>query len=278
MITVFKMINGLDRRILFIIIAISVILPLIRPIGLPVAVTPITQTAYDVVDSLKEGDRLLLSFDFDPASEPELFPMAKCVIRHCFRKNIRVVAIALWAQGPMECKKAFDEVTSEYEFKNKVYGKDYINLGVRPSYLATVKGMGTSFPNTFPVDFNEKPVADFEIMKGLNNYKEIGAIFSLTTGSVGISTYLALAQLQYNVKVTGGCTAVSALEYYPYLQSKQLLGLLEGMKGASEYEKLIKMPGKATSAMEPQSIVHIVLIFFILLANLSQYVLKGYKH
>ena len=36
---------------------------------------------------------------------------------------------------------------------------------------------------------------------------------------------------RYNVPIVSGCTAVSAPEYYPYVQSGQLLGLLGGLAG-----------------------------------------------
>jgi len=39
--------------------------------------------------------------------------------------------------------------------------------------------------------------------------------------------------------VAVGVTAVMAADLYPYLQSGQLVGMLAGLKGAAEYEKLV---------------------------------------
>ncbi len=270
--TFFKMINTMDRRIIFLAMFIAVIIPLIKPLALPIKVTPNTRDAYNILEKLNPGDKLLLSFDYDPASGPELQPMAKAVITHCFRKDIKIIAIALWPQGPMMAKKAFDSLVSEHEFNGKKYGIDYVNLGVQPSYVAVVQGMGNSIPDVFPTDFFGNKTTDFEIMKNVKNYRDIAAIFSLTTGSAGISTYVTIANAQHKTIVTGGCTAISSLEYYPYLQSKQLSGLVEGLKGASEYEQLVGKPGLATSGMDVQSVVHMMLIFFIVLANISQIV------
>ena len=266
----FTIINTLDRRIIFLAMLIAVVIPLINPLALPVKITPNTTSAYDVIDKLNPGDRLLLSFDYDPASSPELQPMAKAVITHCFRKDVKIIAVALWPQGPMMAKKAFESLSAEPEFKGKKYGVDFVNLGVQPSYVAVVKGMGDSIPGVFPTDFFGNKTLDFEIMKNIKNYRDIAAIFSLTTGSAGISTYVTIANAQHKSIVTGGCTAISSLEYYPYLQSGQLTGLVEGLKGASEYELKVGKPGLATSGMDVQAVVHMMLIFFILLANLSQ--------
>jgi len=266
----FNWVNTLDRRIIFLMVALAAILPLIRPLDLPVRITPNSQNVYNLIDTMTAGDTLLISFDYDPASAPELQPMAKAIVRQCFKKGIKIVAVALWPQGPMMAKNAFADLTATLDFSDKKYGVDYVNLGYKPSPVAVVQGIGESFESVFPNDFLGNPTKNLELMKTVKNYNSVKAVFSLTTGSVGIGTYITLANAQYRVKVIGGCTAISSLEYYPYIQSKQLLGLVEGLKGASEYEKLVKKAGLATAGMDVQAVVHMLLIFFIALANVSQ--------
>jgi hypothetical protein len=67
--------------------------------------------------------------------------------------------------------------------------------------------------------------------------------------------------------MVGGTTGVTAPEMYPYYQSKQLLGLLEGLKGAAEYEKLLGYKGSATKGMDAQSTGHWMMVVFIVLGN-----------
>src|SRR5947208_988685 len=62
-------------------------------------------------------------------------------------------------------------------------------------------------------------------------------------------------------------TALSAPEYYPYLQAGQLLGLLGGMAGAAEYEKLRGEKGAATRGMDAQSMAHVFVAVMILAGN-----------
>ncbi|MCJ7507431.1 MAG: hypothetical protein MUO85_01715, partial [candidate division Zixibacteria bacterium] len=64
---------------------------------------------------------------------------------------------------------------------------------------------------------------------------------------------------------------------YSYLQTKQLVGLLGGMKGAAEYEKLSKNYGRAMVGMDPQSIIHLLIIFFIVIGNIGYFVTKKSK-
>jgi hypothetical protein len=65
-----------------------------------------------------------------------------------------------------------------------------------------------------------------------------------------------------------GVTAVSATQYYPYLDTGQLKGLLGGLKGAAEYEKMVEEPGLATMGMDAQSIVHLMTVIIVVVTNI----------
>nr|HPR18554.1 hypothetical protein [Candidatus Cloacimonadota bacterium] len=67
-----------------------------------------------------------------------------------------------------------------------------------------------------------------------------------------------------------GVTGVSAPGILPYVnQQKQLTGLLAGLKGAAEYEFLLKSPGTATAGMDAQSLAHLLIIIFIVIGNIN---------
>jgi len=61
---------------------------------------------------------------------------------------------------------------------------------------------------------------------------------------------------------------------YPLLQTGQVNGLIGGLRGAAEYEKLVQFSGKATAGMDAQSATHFLIIVLIGLCNLF-YVLTG---
>jgi hypothetical protein len=58
-------------------------------------------------------------------------------------------------------------------------------------------------------------------------------------------------------------------QFVPYLQSGQLKGMLKGIGGSAEYERLINKPGEAMAGMEGQSLAHLVVLAFILIGNLA---------
>lgn len=262
---------NIDRRIIFVAITLAIIIPLLTPMGLPIKTTAHVQNVYNFIENLPDGSNVLVSFDYDPASAPEVHPMALAVLRHCFMKHHKVIIIALWPQGASMAIDALSEVTPDYDVK---YGEDYINLGFKTGGTILIKLMGASIRDAFPADIEGRDIAQFPIMDNIRNYDDISLIMSLSAGDPGIPAWVVVAQAQYHTPVAGGCTAVSAPQFFAYLQSKQLTGLLSGLKGAAEYETLVEKPGTATIYMDAQSVAHLVIIVFIVFANLSFFVFR----
>ena len=57
---IFLKIGKIDRRWIFIIIAVVVIIPLIVPIGLPIRATDTSKSVYDALENLPKGSNVLL--------------------------------------------------------------------------------------------------------------------------------------------------------------------------------------------------------------------------
>ena len=263
----------IDRRIIFLVIAVSVVVPLLVPLGMRVKVTSQTETVYNEVENLPAGSNVLVAFDYDPAAAPEVHPMALAFLHHCFNKKHKVIIMALWPQGAQLAVSAMGEMMQEFDLE---YGRDYVNLGYKPGGDIVIKSLGASFPKVFPRDMAGASTADLPMMAEVRNLKDIDLIMALSAGDPGIPAWVRVANALYQRKVVGGCTAVSAPQFFPYLQTGQLLGLLGGLKGAAEYEIVTDYPGKASRRMDSQSIAHVVIILFILFANVSYFILR--KH
>ena len=48
-------------------------------------------------------------------------------------------------------------------------------------------------------------------------------------------------------------------------------GMMGGLAGAAEYETLVQASGTATEGMRPQSVVHLIIIAFIILGNVMYF-------
>ncbi|MDD4687715.1 MAG: hypothetical protein PHH38_06505 [Candidatus Cloacimonetes bacterium] len=265
-----------ERRIIFTILFIAVALPLIFPIGWTTEVSEYTRMAYNLIDTTPADKVVIISFDYDPSTMTELQPMAEAMIEHAFMKNQRVIATALWPMGVQMAEQAFTTVLENYPDKKR--GADFVNLGYKVGGMVTVQAMGRNLKEVFPSDNQNILYDDIPMLQNVKRLKDIAWISSLSSGVPGIKEWMMVARDNYGVPVTGGCTAISAPGFFPYVnEQRQLYGLLGGLKAASEYESLIGRLGNATTKMDAQSIAHLLILVFIAVGNVKAYRTRGRK-
>ncbi|MBU1947666.1 MAG: hypothetical protein KJ927_03035, partial [Candidatus Eisenbacteria bacterium] len=259
----FVTIVEMDRRIIFLCIFISVAIPLFFPMGFPIQPSKEVVTLYEAVEALPVGSVVYLAADLDPGSMPELYPMMEAGMRHMFRKNLKVVAGCLWPAAPPLVDEAFRDIgIGEY---NKTYGVDFVNLGFKEGREVVMVSLGKSIPETFPADYRGTPVGSIPMMEGIETIHDIDLIFNVSAGYPGTKEWVQQVQSRFDIRIVAGVTAVSAPEFYPYIQSGQLAGLLGGLAGAAEYEVLLRQPGSGVKGMDAQSLGHLVIVGFIIL-------------
>ncbi|MFQ5905459.1 MAG: hypothetical protein ACE5JA_02710, partial [bacterium] len=101
------------------------------------------------------------------------------------------------------------------------------------------------------------------------------------SGSTIPILWVLYAGVRYHQQVGVGTTAVSAAQYYPWLQTGQFVGMLGGLKGAAEYERLNEKMGirqarkRATIGMGSQSIAHLLMIVLIVLGNIAYFLTRS---
>lgn len=273
----FHALAKIDRKIIFIILAVVIIIPLLKPIGLISRVSSRALDLFNAVDAIPPGKTLMISIDFDPGSMPELYPMLTSILRHAFAKDVKVVVLGLWLTGMGLGEQALELTSNEY---NKVYGQDYVFLGWRSGILPVILGMGEDIKKAFPTDYYGRSLDSSPMMNNIKNYRDIPFFVTLSAGDPGMNTWIAYAQSRYGLRMGAGVTAVSAADAYPYLQTGQLTGLLGGMKGASEYEFLVKEKGYSTAltpasqAMDSQSLAHLLILVLIVLGNIGYFFIR----
>ena len=278
--TIFIKLGSLDRRIIFFVIGLSVLIPLLKPdwVRLPIRPKIHSQIVFNELDKLEAGSKLLLSFEYGPSTKPEIHPMAIALLKHMFVKDVKIYATALWADGNFMSTDAFNEVAEQY---GKIYGVDYVNLGFRPGQEAVIKGIASDIRFLYNIDIKGKSLNEIPMMDGIVNINDFDFVFSLSAGFPGSKEWVQYACDPHNIPMSTGGTSIQVTDIIPYVENNQILGILAGMPGAAEYENLvdaklrdigeISIPGKATGMMAAQSIAHVVIVLFIILGNISYY-------
>ena len=280
---IFILLGSLDRRIIFLIVGLSVLIPLLKPewVTLPIRITPESQVMFNEMNKLNEGDKLLLSFEYGPSTKPEIHPMSIAILKHMYAKNILVYGFALWPDGNFMSTEVFSDVSDDYD---KKYGVDYVNLGYRPGGEAVIKGIASDIRTLYTVDLQGTSINDIPMMKDVINIEDFDFVFSLSAGYPGSTEWVQFACDPKNIPLSTGCTSIQATDILPYVKNGQIRGILAGMPGAAEYESLgeeglqkmeinIK-PGEASGMMAAQSIAHVVIVLFIILGNITYYITR----
>src|SRR6185503_15867636 len=264
---------GLDRRIIFVLIFLATGLPLLFPVNLPITASPRVRAAYDTVDRQPAGTYVLMSLDYEPDIKAELQPMAIAVLRHCFRKGLKPIVLTLYPAAPGLIERALN-IAGEAEGKKR--NEDYVFLGYKSGSQSVILGLGESIRTMFPNDFWGTPLDQIPMMKGKNSFADFPLVINLSGSSIA-DYYIRIAATRYQRPMVLGATAVMATDYYPYLSSKQILGLIGGMKGAAEYEKLMDITGDARRGMDAQSLIHVTIALLVLLGNLALFLSGGLR-
>ena len=174
----------------------------------------------------------------------------------------------LWNAGPGLVEETLNDVARE--FPGKTYGVDWVNLGYKAGDDAVMVLMGQGIKNAFPRDYRGNETASLPLMQSVRDYSSFPLLVNISAGFPGTKEWVQQVQSRFHLPMVAGVTAVSAPEYYPYLQSGQLHGLLGGMAGAAEYEKVRGEKGTATKGMDAQSLAHIFVALCIVLGNVVQ--------
>ena len=261
-------IMNMDRRVIFILVALVVIFPTLVPVRMPITVSEPTRNLYDFIEALPSGSTIMIAFDYGPSSLAEPEPMAKAVMQHCFSKEIKIIGMTLLPNTPTLAHKLMRKIAAE---NNAVYGEDYVFLGYRPGTLQVILGMGTDISSVFETDYENKTVDEIPMMENITNYDQIDLLLDLASGST-TEAWIIYANTRYGVKIAAGVTAVIIAQMYPYLQTGQLIGLMPGYLGAAEYEKLLNAPGDGTIGLNTATYAHLLIIGLVILGNIAFFI------
>ena len=278
---IFVSLGSLDRRVIFLIVGLSVLIPLLNPewIALPIAPDENTMKVFNEIDRLQSGSKVLLSFEYGPSTMPEIHPMAVALLRHMFTKKLKIYGIALWPDGNFMSTDAFEATADDF---GKKYGIDYVNLGYKPGGEAVIKGIASDIPTLYPMDLKGDAIEGISMMKDIKNVEDFDFVFSLSAGFPGSKEWVQYATDPKKIPMSTGCTSIQVTDIVPYVENEQIRGILAGMPGAAEYEELVKVelekmgiyvqPGEASSMMSAQSMAHVVIVLFIIFGNITYYI------
>jgi hypothetical protein len=135
-----------------------------------------------------------------------------------------------------------------------------------------VKGIVSNIRKLYSTDARGTLTDKIPMMEGINQLADFDFIFTASAGYPGTVEWVQYGADPTGVPMSTGVTSIQVNEVMPYVQSGQVKGILAGMPGAAEYEKLVGVPGIGTSGMDAQSIAHLVIVLFIIFGNVTFFI------
>jgi hypothetical protein len=292
---VLNFLENLDRRWIFLLMAISVAVPILFGLQFPETPSQLSKQVFKEIEDLKEGDKVLMAWDYDPSTEGELGPMATAFTRHCCEKKVKMYFLTLLPVGPQMIENSITNVIKA-DFPELVYGEDYVNLGYKSGYEGVIKVIVTDLRGLYTTDSGGTNIDQIPMCRGVESVQDMDLVVNVSGSYPGTKEWVQYAATPYpkEIKMVAGCTGVQAPLLYPYIP-EQLKGLLGAIKGAAEYEALVVnkyllkrdengkplTPGEEISIkdvdkkylegkrrMGPQLVAHLLMIGLIIAGNI----------
>jgi hypothetical protein len=264
----------LDRRWTFLLMGLAVALPILFGARFPEKPSPMVQDVFASIDNLPDGSRILMAFDYDPASQGELHPMAAAFTRHAALKRHKLYFLSLWPPGTAMVQANIDLLNRE--FPDYQYGRDYVNFGYRAGYEGPIKLMTTDLRKAISTDVYGTSLNRIEMARDIQNIQQMHLIVNVSAGYPGAKEWVQYAATPYAIPMVAGTTGVQVPLLMPYVPH-QMSGMLGAIKGAAEYEQLMiehypqlkenERTQEALRRMGPQLVAHLVLILLIIAGN-----------
>jgi len=275
--------------------AISVAVPILFGLQFPETPSQLSKQVFKEIEDLKEGDKVLMAWDYDPSTEGELGPMATAFTRHCCEKKVKMYFLTLLPVGPQMIENSITNVIKA-DFPELVYGEDYVNLGYKSGYEGVIKVIVTDLRGLYTTDSGGTNIDQIPMCRGVESVQDMDLVVNVSGSYPGTKEWVQYAATPYpkEIKMVAGCTGVQAPLLYPYIP-EQLKGLLGAIKGAAEYEALVVnkyllkrdengkplTPGEEISIkdvdkkylegkrrMGPQLVAHLLMIGLIIAGNI----------
>ncbi len=257
-------VQSIPKPVIYVTLVIVFLIPLVRPMGLPLVFSDNTKAAYNLIDAIPEGSIIFHSIAFNPAVDAENWPQMLALTRHCMRNGLKIIFYPVMQEGGMYAERIRQVYAAEGNYE---YGRDYAILPFKAGGESAVAGL-KDFWSFMPEDADGTPLQNLPLFGSFRDMRDVAAVLASTGGQDGLF-YVSHIQATYKIPVIIAGTAPVLPFIGPYLASGQVAGALIGLSGAAEYESLAGVPGIATGAMDAQSMGHLLIVALVALGNVG---------
>ena len=221
-----------------------------------------------IIDVQQPDSVALVSFDYSPATQGEMQPLAEAIMGRLVGQGMRIIAVSLEPEGPAIAQTTIEQALSDRD-QADMYGQSVINLGYLPGQAAAVRALVDGRSLTTLVDFSSgEPFKSTEqtTWDDIETLEQVDLVVTLADNPTTARWWIE--QLEFETQnqdrlLLAATSAVAEPFLLPYRQSEQLNGLISGIYGAAAIEAVRNNFGSARAMLDSQSIAHLIIIILI---------------
>lgn len=267
--SLYAKLQEMDVRYVYLLMLIVISAPVLKPIGLPLGtISTETTRLYQYINNLKSRDIIVMEADQSPAAAAECQPAMVANLYHAVSKGLRVLFFCPRTDAVPFVEDAMKLVLGASS-DHPNYGKLYVNLGYLPQGEIGLAGLASNifFTNR---DAYGNDLRAMEFFKDLPNKNARDWKLIIYYGASEADHDVRQVTDPYGCPTGGGVAAVLVTRMYPYYPDK-IIGFQTGLRGAAEYELLVKRPGEAAAGMDAQSLGHLAIVIMVVIGNIGYY-------
>jgi len=269
----YNVLQRIDRRIIYLVVFLLVSIPFFVSIPVRMEISPVVKSLYDRVEMIAEENKrsgeekvVLLAMDWSPSVKAENEPQTAAMIEHLFRRGVKFILMShVLPEGPLMAERIAETTAKRL---GKKYGEDWVNFGYRRMATADFRAFVEDIYVMIEKDFRGTPIRDVPVMKNVSSLRDVALVFC-ATGSSAHYWWIFYAQPVVRCDIGVGVTAIIGPEVRPLIDAGQVVGMMEGLSGAAQYEQLLKNPARGTRGMASQNLVHLWVIVAMALGNIG---------
>lgn len=281
--SIWDKLQNVDRRVFYWILFISLTIPFLTPIGLPIAITPSTQAYYDGLASIQPGEYVVLSINSGVSAWGDCLPAMVASVHQVYEQGGKLI---VWSIGYNDVDITWAKIKEKNPevFANWVEGEDYAYFGYCPPQETNVALLRDDIRAVYPKDVRGIATDAIPMMQGVNGANKIKFVLSSDTGDAQMYYIRQWKNGQVNYEGTGMPPLIAEMGIamnksgdMAYFLSGDEFGLVAGSRGAAELEALTGFKGDATTTMDSISVSHVLLVLAIILTNIGMFATRGNK-
>lgn len=261
----------MDRRLIYLVAAISLVAAALHPPSLPVSVSEGTRRAWAAAERLPPGSPVFLYIDYGFGAQEELDPMLESVVLHLMRRRAHLVLAARAVEGSEIARAVVERAAQRFPAYRQGYGTVWVNLGYRPAPDVTLRAATRNLLAAYNgVDATGQPLATMPVLRGVQRLdaRHFGLAYVFDSSDAFVSLMYFVSQ-PTGLPFVVGAIAMEVPVVRPYLATGQIAAVIGGARGAAEYEQLIGRPARATRAQEAAAVAAAVVTALIAMGNVG---------